>query len=312
MLLKIEKWHGCQNDFIVTWISDVDSDVVLGSLKRQATRLCDRRTGVGADGVLVLTTRKRDDLTPYQLTIINSDGSIAKNCGNGIRCAASSILKAHRERGRPDDLPEAVELLVEGATMTARFLSQSVAYPMVAVEMGVPIMGEDVVWHADALTAVKAAVQTAGAPELAREVAVCELGNPHIVITSDHASRELMLKIGPALQSQPRHDGMNVHLVKPSSPKDFDQARAGQELGKGLVDLCTVYVWERGAGETMACGSGASAVAATAMASGLVDRDGWYGIDMPGGRLYARQAQEGDPIVLAGPATFVFTGTIEI
>ena len=129
MQLKFEKWHGCLNDFAVVWITEADGDVVMNSLKRQAVQLCDRHAGIGADGLLILHVKNAGDLTPTKLTIINSDGSIAKNCGNGIRCAASAVLKAHREKGTPKDLPELVALEVEGQQMIARFMRRGAAYP---------------------------------------------------------------------------------------------------------------------------------------------------------------------------------------
>ncbi len=305
MFLPFEKWHGCLNDFVVVWISDQDGDVVEGSLKRQGSAYCDRHSGIGADGVLVLRTKTRGDLTPYKLTIVNSDGSIAKNCGNGIRCAALSVLKAHREKGNPKELPEMVALDVEGELLTARFMRTAGAYPLVCVEMGAPTLGDDVVWAKDADREAKRLGSF-------QEIGVCEIGNPHIVLTTDGASRDLVLKIGPALQKAPLADGINVHLIKSITLTDKDQARAGAELGHRLSEGYQVFVWERGAGETMACGSGAAAVGALALASGLVDRSDWIAVDMPGGRLYVRQQSPEDPVLLAGPGAFVFDGKVSL
>lgn len=305
MFLPFEKWHGCLNDFVVIWISDQDGDVVEGSLKRQGKALCHRHSGIGADGVLVLRTRKRGDLMPYKLTIVNSDGSIAKNCGNGIRCAALSVLKAHREKGDPKALPEMVELDVEGEALTARFMRQAGAFPLVCVEMGVPKLGSDVAWE-------KVAQREAKRLGSFQEIGVCEIGNPHIVLTTDDASRDLVRKLGPALQKAPLADGVNVHLIKPLELTDKDQARAGVELGHRLGEGYEVFVWERGAGETMACGSGAAAVGALALASGLAERSDWIAVDMPGGRLYVKQESAKDPVLLAGPGVFVYDGKVPI
>ena len=226
MFLDFEKWHGCRNDFIVTWISDLDGDIVLGSLKRQATALCDRRSGIGADGLLILKTKKRDDLTPYAVTIVNSDGSIAQNCGNGLRCAALAVLKRHKEKGDPQALLEAVVLEVEGAAKICRFLRPSGKWPLVAVEMGVPIVNAAVPWATAARDAVGKLVKG--------DVGVCDIGNPHIVISTEAASRALALTIGPALQDAGPWDGINVHFVKNETVTDSDQARAGTELGQRL------------------------------------------------------------------------------
>lgn len=311
MFLAFEKWHGCLNDFVVLWISDADGDVVLASLKRQAPQICDRRGGIGADGLLVLRTERRDDLTPGALTIINSDGSLAMNCGNGLRCAALSIRKAHVERGNPKELPEAVSLTVAGDSFTCRFMGQGLS-PFVAVEMGIPKLNERVSWHQDALSAVQAIVGKAGVSRSIAEVGTCEIGNPHVVIASEAATRDLLLKLAPELQARPLSDGINVHLVRTKNVTNTDQTRAKQEVGGALGELYDVFVWERGAGETMACGSGAVAVGALALQSGFIKREEWIGVDMPGGRLYVKQATSDDTVRLAGPATYVFRGELLI
>lgn len=312
MFLSFEKWHGCRNDFIVMWISDSDGDVVLGSIKRQAVSLCDRRGGIGADGVLVLQTKKRGELTPDRLTIINSDGSVAMNCGNGLRVAALSVLKAHREKGDPQELPEVVELTVEGAVKTCRFLRSSGPWPLVAVEMGLAAVGSAVSWEGEAQAAVAQAAKELSLPFLTEEVGVCEIGNPHVIIQSERVSREAMLRAGPYLQKGKAWDGMNVHLVRPKEITSADRKRAGLELGQPLGELFEAFVWERGAGETHACGSGACAIAACAVQSGLIDRAHWIGVDMPGGRLYVKYEEDGDPVTLAGPGVYVFSGQVSI
>mgnify|MGYP006275821257 CR=1 FL=1 len=312
MLLNFEKWHGCLNDFIVLWISDIDGDVVLDSIKRQATAICNRRSGIGADGILVLQTKQTKDLTPYGLTIINSDGSIAKNCGNGLRCAALSVRKRHEEHGNPKELPEMVGFIVEGESLICRFAAGRQAQPLVIVEMGQPQLNDEVEWNNDALNAVKKIAGDLKTPSIISDIGTCEIGNPHIVINSDQASRELMLKIGPALQKGYAWDGVNVHLARPISLTSKDHARASQELGQEVSEGFQVFVWERGAGETMACGTGACAVAALALDTGLLERENWIVVDMPGGRLYVKQPAKGDPVLLAGPGQCTFSGRISI
>ena len=206
MILSFEKWHGCKNDFIVTWLSDIDGEMVLDSLKRTARRLCDRTgAGIGADGILVLHTKKRGELTPDRLTIINSDGSTAKNCGNGLRCAALSVLKMHREKGNPQELPEAIEFNVEGRPIVCSFMlgaaalgkSTDARWPYVSVAMGEPLVGDAVSWGSSAVSLAKSKISgTAGTAESARlrvDLGVCEIGNPHIVLFADEARREDLL-----------------------------------------------------------------------------------------------------------------------
>lgn len=311
MFIDFEKWHGTKNDFVVTWIADTD-DLILGSLKRQAVAICDRHTGVGGDGILVLHTKQRGDLNPERLTIINSDGSIAKNCGNGLRCAALSILKAHLESGNPHEIPEACELEVEGVPILCRFLDNKTLKTLVAVEMPVAKSGGDVSWGAAALKAADAHMAGIGLSKKDYQLEVCDLGNPHLVVSTEQATRDLMLRIGPQLQDKCGIDGINVHVVRPADMKDAEKADAKRQLGDSVSELYKMYVWERGAGETMACGTGACAVAVSALSSGLTERSEWIAVDMPGGRVFVKQENPEEPVTLAGPATFVFAGKLEI
>lgn len=311
MFIDFEKWHGTKNDFLIVWLSDADGDIVLNSIKRQSAGFCDRRSGVGADGILVLHTHQRGDLDPYKLTIINSDGSIAKNCGNGLRCAALCVLKAHLNSGNPRELPEACELEVEGTTFLCRYLDNRTLKTLVAVDMPTASTGKDVPWGAAAITAAKNLLAEAGMQPANYEISVCDIGNPHIIIATEAASRELMLKIGPALQTRCGIDGINVHMVNSGTLSDAERSEARKQLGQNASEKFKMFVWERGAGETMACGSGACAVAVTAMAGGLINRSEWIAVDMPGGRVFIKQEDSADPVTLAGPAAFVYSGKLE-
>ncbi len=308
MFLEFEKWQGCQNDFIVTWLTDTDGDVVLDSIRRQASTLCHRHLGVGADGILVLHVHQRTDDLPYRLTIINSDGSLALNCGNGLRCAAMSVRK--RVQSKSNHELEVVELPITGTDLTpkvCRFIGTSKDKPLVAVEMGMITLNDAVSWHKQAKESVQS-IDT----QLASELGVAEIGNPHLIITTNSASRDLMLKIGPLLQKKPLADGINVHIIKPLNLTKQDYSRASRELGQEVEEGYQAWVYERGAGETMACGSGACAIAANALSSGLIERDKWVIVDMPGGRLYVKHEGAEDPVLLAGPAQIVYTGSLEI
>lgn len=312
MDLQFEKWQGCRNDFVVLRITDADGDIVLNSLRRQAPRLCDRHAGVGADGLLVLWTRVKDEVMPHRLSIINSDGSIAQNCGNGLRCAAASILRAYRKKAGPHASLEMLDLPVESQTKICRFLNPHQVDPLIAVEMGVPILNEHLSWWHDAQADVKAAVAQLDRQRNVQDLAACDIGNRHLIITMEDASRDVVRTLGPALQVSRHWDGINVHLIRSSPVTEKDQALAKNALGQKISEIFQAFVWERGAGETMACGSGAAAIGASALASGLLSRHAWIGVDMPGGRLYVKQEHEDDPVTLAGPASFIFHGTLHL
>lgn len=315
MKLNFEKWHGAKNDFILTWF--YGDDVAFDSLARQAPLLCNRDgSGIAADGILVLHVNQREQIYPDKLSIINSDGSIAETCGNGIRCTALSVLKRHREIA-PRDIAEGFELPLKSSTVSCRFLGRGKLegrdyWPLVSVDMGVPQVNSESPVYDDAVRDVDTIAKELKLPELTRDWAFVAIGNQHLVFFLDDANTQLLRKVGPALQNCKSWDGINVHLAVAKEPSNQDRTTSANKLGQPIQELYEVYVWERGAGETQACGSGACAVAAAALASGLVDRNHWLGIQMPGGRLYVKQDDPGSAVNLAGPAEFVFEGTVEI
>lgn len=330
MDIKFEKWHGAQNDFIVLHLPVLDRDLLLGSLRRQASRLCHRHRGIGADGILVLWTRAGQE-APESLSIVNSDGSIALNCGNGLRCAMGSVLKNQGEmktsssgpkrpggggKGFAADERDALYLEVEGRSMVCRQLGKIGSTYYIAVEMPSADLNEKVEWWEtgkhELTEAIDQTKKTRGLSSLEYEAHGVEVGNKHIVIISDSMDRDWILAVGPKLQKSSHWDGINVHGAKLSPFNEKDQSRAGQEIGGSLGSLFQVWVWERGAGETMACGSGAVALGVQHLASGIEDRDEWVGVDMPGGRLYVKQDSADALPILAGPAEFVYEGILTI
>lgn len=318
MQLKFEKWHGTLNDFIVTWLPD--DALIEESIIRQAKQLCDRDGGgIGADGLLLLTPKPdKGDLLPAKLRIINSDGSVATTCGNGIRCAALSTLKRFYEAPHKVDIPDGFDISLETSVANIRFLSTNELekskprWPLVTVDMGKPRVNDQNEDFTDVKAFIESYAKAQKLPELTRDWALVRLANDHLVFFLDEINHELLRKIGPELQSSALWDGINVHIVTSKVLVNDDKRQSSQLLSEPIEELFDVLVWERGAGETKACGSGASAVAKAAMESGFIDRSKWIGIDMPGGRLYIKQREDSDPISLAGPGQYVFSGTITV
>ncbi|MCX6117577.1 MAG: diaminopimelate epimerase [Proteobacteria bacterium] len=307
MSIPIEKWHGCKNDFIVTWMLATDRDTVFETLRRLASKLCARDgSGIGADGILVLEVKSRKDIYPSELHIINSDGSLASNCGNGLRCAAMSVRR-NAQKNTSQDI-EGVSFQVMGQTIDCRFLGRS-SSPLVAVTMPIPKMNETNEWHSEALKLVTA-VSTKPTPN-SKPVTV-DVGNPHIVLQFDEAQASTCEAYGKPMQIIRNHDGINVHVCHEIEITNEDQKFAKSILGESIEAAFKVWPWERGVGPTQACGTGACAVGVAALQDGLTDRSGWIACDMPGGRLYVQQSSANDPVVLCGPAVFVFSGEIEI
>ena len=308
MFINFEKWHGSKNDFVVTWMVSTDKDTVFESLRRLAPAICTRDgSGLGADGILVIETIARKDVVPVALHIINSDGSLAENCGNGLRCAAMSVKrKANRDLNQEI---EGVTFNVLGRSIDCRFTGK-ISRPLAAISMPIPTINEANSWHKEAVAAYKCLA--ASVSKLNGDLTTVGIGNPHIVAIVEEASSELARKAGAPLQSIRGGDGINVHLAHVENVTDKDRQQAKAELGDPISELYRVWPWERGAGATQACGTGACAVALAAYDTGTVDRSSWVAIEMPGGRVYARQSNEGEPVILAGPAVFVFAGEIEI
>jgi len=308
MFIEFEKWHGAKNDFVVTWILKPDRDLLVQTLQRLAPKICSRDgSGVGADGVLILVSKSRKDPHAEELVIVNSDGSLAKNCGNGLRCAASSArMRAQREGVLDFD---GITLNVAEAKINCRFMGEK-SFPVVAVTMPAPTIGADNDWHSDVIRHVQT-IQNQH-PKLQGDVETVSIGNPHVVISVNEASSELAETAGKPLQACRAGDGINSHIVETLEITEQDQQKARRDVGEPLGELLKVFPWERGVGATQACGTGACAVGASYLASGLIERAEWVGIDMPGGRLYVKQTSQDDEIILAGPSEFVFSGSIEI
>ncbi|MBC7533086.1 MAG: hypothetical protein H7318_16065 [Oligoflexus sp.] len=316
MELEFEKWHGNKNDFILTWFPH--DQVTFEALRRQAPVLCTRDgSGIGADGILVLHTKTSRDILPFQLSIINSDGSLAETCGNGIRCAALSILSKHWAQTPKVEEPEGLDLALKSSRASVRYIgnvkeSARGHLPLVAVEMGKALINQENPDFDQASSLVKKISQELSMPQLLQDWSLVSLSNRHLVFSLDEVSPELIRKLGPIFQTSELWDGINVHIIRSKAVSDSDRRQSAQALGQAIDELYEAYVWERGAGETQACGSGACAIAASIWESGMTDRSAWLGVDMPGGRLFIKQASRDDQITMAGPAKLAFQGKVTI
>jgi diaminopimelate epimerase len=252
-------------------------------------RICDRHLGVGADGVLLVAG------TPsgYRMDVINADGSRAETCGNGLRCVALRL--AHRGQvratsGGSGDEGESFTITTEAGDHVCRVLDAGrlgtvdvAMRPASFVPTDVPV--------ASAERLVDAGFALAGGSLRLTAVSV---GNPHAVTFDDVGEQRLAL--GPAIERDARFpEGVNVGF-----------ARAH---GAGHIDLA---VWERGAGWTRACGSGACAAAAAAVETGRTRRGEPIEVRLPGGALRIVVGAPGAAIHMTGPARHVFDGELEL
>ncbi len=274
--MKFYKMHGLGNDFVFVLAETSD----LASLRERSKEVCDRNFGVGADGLIALVPSDKADL---RMVIYNSDGSEAEMCGNAIRCAA--VLWAQRSPHAKE--PISIETLkgIQYCTIKDR----SGRDWKVTVDMGEPALKPELIPVKGQGGAVIDAPYEASGRKL--RFTCVNMGNPHAVAFVEETSRKLMLEAGPAMEFHP----------------DFPR-KTNVEFAQILPDGgIRVFVWERGVGPTLACGSGACAVAVAAHISGRAGRASR--IDLPGGSLYI-EWREDNRVLMTGPAAFVFKGEL--
>ncbi|MEM7377505.1 MAG: diaminopimelate epimerase [Pseudomonadota bacterium] len=275
MRLDFAKMHGLGNDFMV-----IDATSRAFALATEQIRaLSDRRTGVGFDQLLVVEPPSRDGVE-FDYRIFNADGHEVEQCGNGARCFAVFVT----DRGLTDSAR--IPVHTAGGTITLERLADG----RVVVDMGVPNFEPSALPFNRELQSEAYTLDIDGEPV---EFGAVSVGNPHAVVrVPDVASAPVRVR-GPRLEHHadfPRR--VNVGFL--------------QIDGR---DRAALRVWERGVGETRACGTGACAAMVVAQARGWVDDD--VTVSLPGGDLQIRWAGAGTPVTLTGPASFVFNGHVE-
>ncbi len=282
--------HGAGNDFVLLTEQELSASGVNPSCF--ASAVCDRKLGVGADGVLMLSSQSRNH---PKMVMYNPDGTVGSMCGNGLRCfiryvekhdllqgqsLVESATRIHKfailqdgdvqiEMGLPQLLPQAIGMIVDSK-------ESYVQRPMKECQ---PFLSALLLDDLDDLASQEFRLTAVG------------MGNPHLVIYTRSVERIPLRRWGPAFEHHPYFpERCNVHFVEVVNP--------------GKVKVRT---WERGAGETLACGSGACAVAVAGFMSGFTGRN--LEVCMPGGPLniYYREDEQ---VLMSGPAEFVFEGSI--
>jgi len=278
MRIEFAKMQALGNDFVVFETPrDLDSRSLGADRWR---RLADRHEGVGFDQALVLEP-PHDPATRAYYRIFNADGSEVEQCGNGVRCLAALLHERRPELGRE------MQLECAGGRVQARVLDTG----RVAVAMGVPDF-EPRSLPMDA-SAVAPAYRLEVGSELL-EVGAVSVGNPHIVLTVPLAATARVAELGPRLERHPRFPKRtNVGFMQ-------------------IVDHAHIVlrVFERGVGETRACGTGACAAVAVGRRRGLLDAQ--VRVDLPGGTVDVAWPGPGAAIWLTGPAVHVFDGRIDV
>jgi diaminopimelate epimerase len=256
--LPFWKYEGLGNDFVVVEATSLMS-------AEEAARLCDRRRGIGADGVLSILPPRRG--AAAYMHIYNSDGSVAAMCGNGIRCVARHLAERRALEGTIDVETDA------GTRSCVVHRGPDGEVEAVSVEMGPARYQGAQVFEVD------------GARLAGHRVS---MGNPHVVFFGE-ATRERAGAVGPRIE-RAVEGGVNAGFASVT--------------GSGIA----LVVWERGAGLTDACGTGACAAAAAAVRQGMVPAGAPVEVRLPGGALQVTVAADLSRVTMRGPAERVFEG----
>lgn len=290
--------HGLGNDFILVENISFKS----GRLSGLSKKLCDRRFGIGADQLLVLSDSKKAD---YKIRIFNADGSEVEMCGNGIRCVAKHIWNS---RLTPTRFRKSRVLSIE--TM-AGIIYPEKSGTFVKVDMGEPVFVPELIPVAISMK-VKLPL-----PRLSKgmhrrtnsrlimnyplkirnksfKTTCLSMGNPHAVIVVKNTDYAAVDQYGPLIE--------NHRLFPKRTNVEFIQILNNSNI--------KMRVWERGTGETLACGTGASAAGVASVLLGLTNRK--MNLHLPGGKLSVQWAAKDNHVYMTGPAEKVFDGIVDI
>ncbi|MHC1681100.1 MAG: diaminopimelate epimerase [Methanomassiliicoccales archaeon] len=272
--MRFWKYHGLGNDFVL--VENFDGQ--MSKDPDYVRSVCHRRFGVGADGILYLENSERADFT---MRVMNSDGSVAEMCGNGIRCLAKHVY----DLGHKKEERMTIETLA--GIMNIKLDVENGKAVAATVEMGaprlecreIPVNGEG--------RFIDRAIEVNG--KVLHGTAV-SMGNPHLMIFDDLSDQDIE-RLGPVV---------HAHALFPR--------RTNVEFVKSVDGILYVRVYERGAGWTMACGTGACA---TAVAAGLLGKAPFgkeVQVRLPGGSLWIKVSEDLSMVTMRGPAALVFEG----
>lgn len=276
MKIKFSKMHGLGNDFVV--IDAVRQKFTLSP--EQLRALADRHLGVGCDQILLVEPARRPDCD-FRYRIFNADGGEVEQCGNGARC----FVRFVHDQGLCAKREIRVETL--GGVIAPRLNADG----SVTVDMGVPVFARDEIPFVSASDEL---VQPLLAGDVELAITAVSMGNPHAVHVVADVDAAPVETLGPLIEAHPRF------------PR---RVNAGfmQIVDRQAIRL---RVFERGAGETLACGTGACAAVVTGIARGLLDSP--VCVATRGGELSIAWGGKGRPALMSGPAVCVFTGEIDL
>ncbi len=276
MLLRFTKMHGCGNDFVV--LDLISQRFVLKD--RHVRKLADRHFGIGCDQLLVVEPPGRPDVD-FRYRIFNADGSEVEQCGNGARCFARYV-RDNRLTGKDTLRVETKAGIIELHITRNK---------QVRVNMGTPILAPGEIPFVASGRATQYALEVDGQNY---EIGAVSMGNPHAVLLVDNVQTAPVVTLGAKIE---------VHNYFPQRVNvGFMQVLSPHEIN--------LRVFERGVGETLACGTGACAAVVSGQLRGLLAQE--VQVNLPGGSLQIEWRGEGQPVMMTGPATTVFDGQIQL
>ncbi len=287
--MKFTKMHGCGNDYI--YVDGSKEKVREKDKPELVRRLSDRHFGIGGDGVIFINPSEEAD---FEMEMYNMDGTRAEMCGNGIRCVAKFVY----DKGLTDKTSISIvscgkvkhlELSVEDGKVSA--IKVNMGQPILkAEEIPVTIENNDGFMIKDDGAVISAPIEVGGQNY---KMTCVSMGNPHAVVFVDDVSSLELEKIGPLFENHacfPRR--INTEFVKVLDRENIE-----------------MRVWERGTGETLACGTGACASVVASVLNGLTQEQ--VTVKLLGGNLQIRWDREEDLVYMTGPVATVFEGEIE-
>ena len=277
--MKFTKMHGCGNDYV--YINCFNETVE--HPEELAVRVSDRHFGIGSDGLILIKPSEKAD---FEMEMYNADGSQGAMCGNGIRCVAKYVY----DYGLTDKTNISVDTKSGIKYLDLTVTNGKVA--LVKVNMGQPEL------NAEKIPMIYKKQQVIQQPLAVKdniyEVTAVSMGNPHVIVYMDQIRDLAIEKIGPDFEKHPAFpEGVNTEFVH-------------------VIDRKTVEmrVWERGSGETLACGTGACAVAVACVLNGYTEEE--VTVRLLGGELKIFWNRKENLVYMTGPAEVVFDGTINL
>ena len=287
--MQFTKMHGCGNDYVYFDCTETEFPGGAEGERQAAIKLSDRHFGIGGDGIILI---KKGTKADFEMVMYNADGSRSQMCGNGVRCVGKLVYDAGYTKGREFTVESmgAVKVLIvvdgERGDKVAK-LSVDMGKPILEAEkIPVSLEGGRVIQHP----------LTIGGVEY--KTTCVSMGNPHAVVFIDKKPSEFpVCETGPLFEND-----------------KFFPERTNTEFAY-VEDRRTIWmrVWERGTGETLACGTGTCATVVAAILNGLVDAGEKITVHLLGGDLEIQwSGNENDSVFMTGPAETVFTGNVEI